>query len=221
MGGRPRLGTQCSLVGAADAGRPGLQGTPCQQAHPAAPPLVPLPAPAGQREGCGSSLAARKHAAPSVVPLPAPGPSWDQHVAQPRPQRQHSTAQRGGAHRWAKKMPRLRKGCAGRPVSRSIRSTSAASMFWQPNCAGQGGGRGRRVQPCCWARGLRPGDCVACEAGCAGAGTTAGRCRIHTRWAHGRRHINLARCAMPRRSRIRRRHCCRRRRRSTSLLGKS
>ena len=37
-------------------------------------------------------------------------------------------------HRCAKKTPRLRKGCAGHPVSRSIRATSSASIVWQPNC---------------------------------------------------------------------------------------
>lgn len=38
------------------------------------------------------------------------------------------------AHRCAKKTPRLRNGWAGQPVSRSIRSTSSASIVWQPNC---------------------------------------------------------------------------------------
>ena len=51
-----------------------------------------------------------------------------------------------GTHRCAKKTPRLRKGCAGHPVSRSIRSTSSAPIVWQPNCAHwqrQRGGCGR------------------------------------------------------------------------------
>ena len=62
-------------------------------------------------------------------------------------------------HRWAKKTPRLRKGWAGHPVSRCIRSTSAASMVWQPNCGGEvaeaaaGSRRGRGVAgaaACAW-----------------------------------------------------------------------
>lgn len=38
-------------------------------------------------------------------------------------------------------MPRLRKGWAGRPVTRCTRATRSGSIHWQPNCGSSGGAR--------------------------------------------------------------------------------